>query len=76
MSELTLVGRVLKAQKGTYILVSFEAAPPAIFCTRSWPSSDFRSSSCFFRSSLLFPQRAPVLIFALEDCVRVSEISV
>ncbi len=29
----------------TYILVSFEAAPPAIFCTRRVPNSFFKSSS-------------------------------
>ena len=50
----------------THILVSFEAAPPEIFWTRSWPSSVFNSSSCFIRSSLFFPQSWPVLILAVD----------
>ena len=36
----------------THILVSFDAEPPAIFCTRSVRSSFFSSSSCFDRSFL------------------------
>lgn len=51
----------------THILVSFEAAPPAIFCTRSCPNSVFNSSSCFFRSSLPLPHSEPAFTFAV-DC--------
>ncbi len=51
----------------TYILVSFEAAPPAIFCTRRVPSSVFNSSSCFLRSSLFLPQSWPILTLE-DDC--------
>jgi hypothetical protein len=55
--------------KGTHILVSFDAAPPEIFWTRSWPSSVFNSTSCLVSSSLLFPQSWPVLTLA-DDCKR------
>lgn len=64
--------------KGSYILVSFEAAPPAIFCTRSWPSSVFSSSSCFLRSSRLLPHSWPAFILAVDiflvagDCLLAS----
>ena len=49
-----------------YILVSFEAAPPAIFCVRRAPSSVFKSMSCFFRSSLPFDQSWAVLILEVD----------
>ncbi len=51
----------------TYILLSFEDAPPAIFWTRSWPSSVFSSSSCFFKSSLPLLHSWPGLTLALVD---------
>jgi hypothetical protein len=47
--------------------LSFEDAPPAIFWTRSWPSSVFSSSSCFFKSSLPLVQSVPGLTLALVD---------
>lgn len=34
----------------THILVSFEAEPPAIFCTRKLKSSPFNSASCLDKS--------------------------
>jgi membrane-associated PAP2 superfamily phosphatase len=46
-----------------YIFVSLDAAPPAIFWTRSWPSSVFSSSSCFLRSSLFFVHSWAVFTF-------------
>ena len=51
---------------GLYILVSLEALPPEIFCTRSCPSSVLRSTSCFLRSSLFLPQSWPVLTLAAD----------
>lgn len=54
-----------------YILVSLDALPPEIFWTRSWPNSVLRSPSCFLRSSLLLPQSAPALTFAV-DCFQKS----
>lgn len=53
--------------EGQNIFVSLDAEPPAIFCTRNWPSSVFRSLSCFFKSSLFLVQSAPVLTFP-DDC--------
>lgn len=38
-----------------YILVSFAAAPPAIFWVRREPSSVLSSTSCDLRSSLFLP---------------------
>jgi hypothetical protein len=55
-----------------YILVSFEDAPPAIFWTRSWPSSVLSSSSCFLRSEGDLPQSWAALTFAEDDCGDVS----
>ena len=38
--------------KGAHIFVSFDADPPAIFCTRRVSSSFFNSASCFDKSFL------------------------
>ena len=41
-----------KAVIETYILVSFEAAPPVVFCTRRVSNSFLSSESCFVKSLL------------------------
>ena len=58
--------RTEKVGMDTYILVSLEEPPPAIFWVRSWPSSSLSSSSCFLRSSLPLLQSVPILTLA-ED---------
>lgn len=50
----------------THILVSLDAAPPEIFCTRSWPNSVLSSSNCFTRSSLPLPQSWPVFTLVVD----------
>lgn len=50
----------------TDILVSLEAAPPAIFCTRRVPSSDLASSRDFFKSSFDLPQSCDVLTLVVD----------
>lgn len=53
----------------SYILVSLEEAPPAIFWVRRPTSSVFSSSSCFLRSSLLLPTSWLALTFP-DDCSK------
>jgi hypothetical protein len=53
----------------SYILVSFDEAPPAIFWTRSWPSSVLSSSSCLVRSSFDLPQSWEDLTRAVDDYI-------
>ena len=59
--------RMTRKCDATYILVSFEAAPPVTFCVRRAPSSVLRSPSCFLRSSLPLPQSEPALTLVV-DC--------
>lgn len=60
-------------EDGTYIFVSLDAEPPAIFCTRRVRSSFFKSTNCFDKSFLdlndinrsepspiIYPQRSSV----------------
>lgn len=63
-----VLGMWIAWQEWTHILVSFDEAPPAIFWTRSWPSSVLRSSSCLVSSSLFLPQRVEDLTRAVDDC--------
>lgn len=56
----------------TYILVSFDEAPPAIFCVRSWTSSCLRSSSCFASSSLDFLLQSWAVLTLPDDSIYVS----
>src|SRR5271155_3521638 len=65
-----VIWRGLRGIGATYILVSFDAAPPAIFWTRREPSSVFNSLSCFLRSSLFLDQSWPLLTLALVDYTR------
>jgi hypothetical protein len=51
----------------TYILLSLDWAPPAIFWVRRDTSSCLRSSSCFWRSSLFLPQSCWLLTLP-DDC--------
>lgn len=59
-----ILGRLLLC---SYILVSFEEAPPVIFWTRSCPSSVLSSSSCLVRSSFDLPQSWDDLTRAVDD---------
>ena len=71
MSAALLLAVVVLLKDGseTFILVNFDEAPPAIFCTLNDPSSVFNSSSCFFKSSLFLDQSVPGLMRAeLVDC--------
>ena len=46
-----------------YILVTFDEAPPATFCTRREANSCFNSSNCFISSALVFSFMVCAAIF-------------